>query len=170
MNNTTSPAHAPEAENHLHCPWKGHCPLSGRISHNGDDPMPLQAPVVIDDLRLPGLFPLPCVQKHAPSLIGIPTIDGLEFLKAKEIIRCEGLQRLTKVFTAGGTIISSYNIGEFCKLLGPYGFFSPHKSHLINLQYLRSYQIGGVITLRDGSQAPLARRRREAFLERVLHL
>lgn len=170
MHNTSLPAHAPGAEIHLPCPWTGLCPLSGCIPYNGDDAIPRQAPVVVHDLHLPGLFPLPCVQRHTSSLVGIPTIDGLEFLKAKEIIRCEGMQRLTRVFTAGDTITSSYNIGEFCKLLCSYGFFSPHKSHLINLQYLRSYRIDGVIILRDGSHVPLARRRREAFLERVRHL
>lgn len=147
----------PSIETHLSvhsiaCRWAGQCPLSG-LSPGSE-----------------AVSHFLCLPKAVPSLIGIPTTDGMEFLKAKEIIRCEGMQRLTKVFTVNGTILSSYNIGEFCKLLCPFGFFSPHKSHLINLQYLRSYYIDGVITLRDGSQAPLARRRKEAFLERVQHL
>ncbi len=113
---------------------------------------------------------LPCLKPKAAGLFGIPTIGGMEFLKAKEIIRCEGMQRLTKVYTVEGVLLSSYNIGEFCRLLCHCDFFSPHKSHLINLQFLRSYNHDGVITLRDGSQAPLARRRKQAFLERVRHL
>jgi two-component system, LytTR family, response regulator len=106
-------------------------------------------------------------QSPPNNLIGIPTMEGAEFLKVGEIIRCEGLQRLTKVYTERGVIISSYNIGEFGKLLCPYGFFAPHKSHLINLQYLLRYHVEGSITLRDGSRVPLARRRRGAFLEGV---
>jgi two-component system LytT family response regulator len=99
--------------------------------------------------------------------IAIPTLDGLEFLLAAEIIRCEGLQRLTKVYTERGVLISSYNIGEFCRMLCPYGFFAPHKSHLINLQYLLRYHVEGNITLRDGTRVPLARRRKVMFLEQL---
>lgn len=102
-------------------------------------------------------------------MVGVPTIEGIAFFKAEEIIRCEGMQRLTQVFVEREAIISSYNICEFCRLFCDSGFFSPHKSHLINLQYLHSYHIWGDNTLRDGSRVPLARRRREAFLERVRH-
>ncbi|MFZ2899160.1 MAG: LytTR family DNA-binding domain-containing protein [Saprospiraceae bacterium] len=140
------------SEHSFDCEWASQCPLSG-LSHGS---------------RVASHFI--CPQRSVVNLIGIPTTNGMEFLKAKEIIRCEGMQRLTKVYTVDGVIISSYNIGEFYRMLFPFGFFSPHKSHLINLQHLRSYRMDGVITLRDGSQAPLARRRREAFLERVRHL
>lgn len=105
------------------------------------------------------------------QLIGIPSLDGLEFVPAREIIRCEGMQRLTKVFTAEKrTVISAYNVGEFGRILEPYGFFSPHKSHLINLQYLKSYHLDGTIIMCDGASIPVARRRRGLFLERVQHL
>jgi len=108
----------------------------------------------------------------APNqLIGIPTLEGLEFVPAREIIRCEGMQRLTKVFTAENkAIISAYNIGEFGKRLEPYGFFSPHKSHLVNLQYLKNYRTDGTLVMCDGSMVPVARRRKDQFLERVRHL
>jgi two-component system, LytTR family, response regulator len=108
----------------------------------------------------------------APNqLIGIPTLEGLEFVPAREIIRCEGMQRLTKVFTAENkAIISAYNIGEFGKILEPYGFFSPHKSHLVNLQYLKNYRTDGTLVMCDGSMVPVARRRKDQFLERVRHL
>ncbi|HMN90393.1 MAG TPA: LytTR family DNA-binding domain-containing protein [Saprospiraceae bacterium] len=113
--------------------------------------------------QLLGLLP-------ANNVVGIPCMEGIEFLKPKEIIRCEGLQRLTKVYTETHTIISAYNIGEFNRLLCPFGFFTSHKSHLINLRYLRAYQVGGVIVLRNGDKVPLARRRKDIFLELVRHL
>lgn len=134
-----------------HCPLDDKCPLAG----NG---LNAQHQDVAHAQREPLTF------------VGIPTIDGMEFLKVEEIIRCEGLRRLTKLHLEGRAIISSYNIGEFGKLLGPCGFFAPHKSHLINLQYLRSYHVDGTIILRDGACVPLARRRKEAFLRRVRHL
>lgn len=110
-------------------------------------------------------------EKHSKELIGIPTRDGFEFIFAGDIIRCEGLQKCTRIVTITETdIISSYNIGEFRKLLEPYGFFSPHKSHLINLSYVRKYKREGTIILNDNSCIPVAKRRKTHFLERVTHL
>ena len=77
------------------------------------------------------------------ALVGIPNIEGFDFVFVKEIIRCEGLQKCTRIITTSKTdIISSYNIGEFRKLLEPYHFFSPHKSHLINLAFINQRSAG----------------------------
>jgi two-component system, LytTR family, response regulator len=111
------------------------------------------------------------VEKKTEELIGIPTIEGYEFIKANEIIRCEGLQRCTRVVTVTKTdIVSSYNIGEFISLLEPYHFFSPHKSHLINLGFVRKYLREGTIVLEDKTCIPVAKRRKSEFLNLVTHL
>lgn len=110
-------------------------------------------------------------EKRANELIGIPTIEGLEFITAKEIVRCEGLQKCTRVVTVAKTdIVSSYNIGEFITLLEPYCFFSPHKSHLINLAYIRRYLREGTIVMQDNSIIPVSKRKKCEFLDRVVHL
>lgn len=98
--------------------------------------------------------------------IGIPTMYGLEFVKLSSITRCEGLQKCTKVvLEEKDNIISSYNIGEFIKLLGPYGFFATHKSHLINMSKIRTYMKEGTIHMEDDSVVPLARRRKLLFMD-----
>ncbi len=105
------------------------------------------------------------------DMIGIPTMEGIEFLRLDDIVRCEGLQGFTRVvMQQQENFLSSYNIGEFRKLLEPYGFFCPHKSHLINMRHLRKFKIEGSILMRDGSYVPVARRRRVEFLERIKHL
>lgn len=107
-------------------------------------------------------------QYSKSELIGIPTIEGYEYIMVGDIIRCEGLQKCTRVITNNRTdIISSYNIGEFRKKLEPYGFFSTHKSHLINLKKIKRYHREGTITLMDDSAVPVARRRKVAFLEHM---
>lgn len=102
--------------------------------------------------------------------IGIPTIEGFSFFKVSEIIRCEGLQKCTRIITTTQSdIISSYNIGEFRKLLEPYGFFTTHRSHLINMAYVRQYRREGSIVLKDNSKIPVSKRRKSAFLDQILH-
>jgi len=110
---------------------------------------------------------------HPPNnqIIGIPTFEGYEFSSAEDIIRCEGFQKCTKVFLKKkSTIISSYNIGEFEKLLKKFGFFSTHKSHLINLSCISKYNKDGTLTLCDNSTVPVSRRRKRIFLEQFAHI
>ncbi len=99
------------------------------------------------------------------ELIGIPTIEGYEFVPVRNIIRCEGMQKCTRIITVDKTdMISSYNIGKFKKLLDQYGFYSPHKSHLINLNMVRKYHKEGSIFMLNGSWIPVAKRRKKDFL------
>ncbi|MCB0628728.1 MAG: LytTR family transcriptional regulator, partial [Lewinella sp.] len=105
------------------------------------------------------------------EIIGIPTMEGFEFLPVQEIIRCEALQKCTRVFTeARKEVFSSYNLGEFRKQLTAWGFFSPHKSHLINLRHVRKYHREGSIIMVDGSYVPVAKRKKGEFLNQVNHL
>ena len=105
------------------------------------------------------------------KLFGIPTLEGIDFLYLHEIVRCEGLQKCTRVVsTRKVNMISSYNIGEFRKLLEPYGFFGCHKSHLINLMHVKKFTREGFIYLIDNIAIPLARRKRLEFLDQIKHL
>lgn len=111
---------------------------------------------------------------HLPhnKLVGVPTMEGIEFINTDEIIRCEGLQKCTRIVTIEKTdVISSYNIGEFKKLLEGRGFFSCHKSHLINLKFVKKYTREGFIFFNANSKpVPLARRRKCDFLNQMKHL
>jgi len=103
--------------------------------------------------------------------IGIPSQEGLEFVSIQEIIRCEGVQRCTKViFKERKTLISSYNLGEFKRLLEDYGFFSVHKSHLVNMEHVIRYVKEGFVELSDQANIPVARRKRQEFLQYLTRL
>lgn len=112
-------------------------------------------------------FPLP----HT-KLVGVPTIEGVEFINTEKVIRCEGLQKCTLIVTTEKSdIISSYSIGKFSELLEEDGFFSCHRSHLINLKYVKKYTREGYIFFSaDSKPVPLARRRRSDFMDQMRHL
>nr|WP_321236397.1 LytTR family DNA-binding domain-containing protein [uncultured Psychroserpens sp.] len=102
------------------------------------------------------------------DIVGIPTVDGFEFMPIEHIICCEGMQKCTNIITLDKlNILSSYNIGEFRKLLQPFGFFSPHKSFLINLSKIKKYHKEGTLTMSNGQNIPLARRRKENFMNLI---
>lgn len=105
------------------------------------------------------------------NVIGVPTMEGYEFLVIRDIIRCEGLQKCTRVITKNRKeIVSSYNLGEFRKRLKLFGFYSPHKSHLINLSEVIRYFRDGRVQMSDLSNVPVSRRRKNDFLGFLLHL
>ena len=116
------------------------------------------------------------VLKHNMNFVGkqesklvIPGTHIYEFIQIKDIIRCEGWQKYTKIFMDNGShIVSSYNIGRFTPMLRDYGFYLIHRSHLINTEKIKKYHIEGTVVLSDGSSVPVSRRKREDFLKDVV--
>ena len=101
--------------------------------------------------------------------IAIPGMTAYEFLKINEIVRVEGWQKYSKIYTTNGeTIVSSYNIGVFRDILEKYDFFQTHKSHIINKNLIKRYLKEGVVVMDNGDQVPVSRRKKEEFLEEVL--
>jgi two-component system LytT family response regulator len=105
--------------------------------------------------------------------IGIPTYDGISFAAIHDIVRMEADVNYTNVFLATGEkYISSKSLKEFDDLLAELNFFRVHKSHLINLIHIKSYQKGdgGVVTLSDNSRVEVSRRHKDEFLARLSKL
>ncbi len=108
---------------------------------------------------------------HQQKKIGIPTVNGIDFVRLDKIIACEGQKRYTKVIMSEGEhVFSSYNVGEFAKILEKCGFFLAHRSYLINLSKIKQYQKDGSIILENNMAIPLARRRKDEFLEKITTL
>ncbi len=102
--------------------------------------------------------------------IALPTNDGLEFMEIKDIIRLEASGNYTMFYMAGGKkIIVGKTLKEYEELLEEHNFFRTHKSHLINLQYLKKYikGTGGIVVMSDDSEIEVAKRRKEAFLDKL---
>lgn len=103
--------------------------------------------------------------------IGIPSESGLDFVPVGDIIRCEGFQKYTMVYTQKqGSILSSYNIGEFRKLLEDYGFYAIHKSHLINMEHIKRFDKEGTVIMTDDATVPVSRRKRQEFLDQLTRI
>jgi two-component system LytT family response regulator len=101
--------------------------------------------------------------------IAIPGADAYDFVSIKDIIRCEGWQKYTKIFLQNKKCItSSYNIGIFKESLEKFGFFSTHKSHLINKHHIHKYLKEGTLIMSDQSNVPVSRRKKEAFLNEII--
>jgi len=105
--------------------------------------------------------------KNSFEKIALPTLDGIIFVKIKEILRCESDNNYTNIFLRDAKkIIVSKTLKEYDEMLTPFNFFRIHKSHLINLAFLARYKKGegGYVEMEDGAELDVSRRRKEEFL------
>lgn len=101
--------------------------------------------------------------------VAIPGANTYDFIKVGQIVRCEGWQKYTRIHLLDGScIVSSYNIGVFKEMLEGYGFYTTHKSHLINTSLITRYMKEGTVVMDDGAEVPVARRKRDAFFANVV--
>lgn len=102
-----------------------------------------------------------------PYKLAVPSIRGFEYINISDIIKFEAEGRYTKLSLVDNReILASKSLGEFHDILEDTSFYRPHKSYLINLNYVKMYikQDGGHILMEDNSTVLLSRNKKEEFL------
>lgn len=105
--------------------------------------------------------------------ISISATDNIYFRNIRDIIRCEAEDNYTHIYLNGGEkITASKTIKFYQDMLANYNFYRVHKSHLINLNYMREFVKGdgGYLVMDDKKQIEVSRRRRPAFMVRINNL
>ena len=120
--------------------------------------------VLLDNIRRP--------QSEPPKII-LSTSEKINVVKVEDIIRCESDNYYTMFyFTDGKKLLLSKTLKENEELLSEHNFIRPHKSHLINIKYIKSYlkNEGGLILMEDGSKVPVSRRKKENIIDIINNL
>lgn len=104
-----------------------------------------------------------------PTIV-IPTQKGLSFIKTTDIIRFEGIDGYTKIVLQNSSVLSSYSIGKFSKSPKLLTFFSVHKSHFINLNFVSDFLNEGYVILTNGDRVPVAKAKRKDFLDKIQNI
>ncbi|MBI2280289.1 MAG: response regulator transcription factor [Bacteroidetes bacterium] len=100
--------------------------------------------------------------------IALPTSSGLKMISVSEIIRCESDNNYTNFFLISGKkILVSKTLKDFDELLSSEGFYRVHKSHLINIQFVKEYirGEGGTVVLEDNTPIEVSRRKKDGLIE-----
>ncbi len=100
--------------------------------------------------------------------IALATTDGFTFVKFKEIIRCEAHGNYTYVFLAdNSSFLITKTLKHYEEVLPMDDFFRAHKSHLINLNFVRRFIKGkqGMVEMTDGKLIEVSLRKRESLLK-----
>ena len=106
-------------------------------------------------------------QNALDRTITLTSVDGIRFIKMKDIVRLEANGRYTKFYLVNKEVItSSRTLGDFEEALSSNQFFRIHEAHIVNLLYIDRFHKGNsYVLLSDKTELPLARRRKEDFLK-----
>ncbi|MEE4196963.1 MAG: LytTR family DNA-binding domain-containing protein [Bacteroidales bacterium] len=100
--------------------------------------------------------------------IALPTLDGFQMEKVNNIVYCQAEESYTKIFTnRNEAILVARNLKNIEEMLPEELFFRIHKSHLVNMNYIKSYSKtdGYKIKLDNGIELDVATRRNDEFLK-----
>lgn len=120
--------------------------------------------VLLDNIKSP--------QNDAKKII-LSTSEGMHIVSTDDIVRCESDDYYTNFFFVNGTsLLISKTLKQNEAMLSDFDFIRPHKSHLVNIKYIKSFLKvdGGYILMTDGSKIPVSRRKRESIVEILSHL
>jgi two-component system, LytTR family, response regulator len=100
--------------------------------------------------------------------VALPTFDGFQLEKINTIIYCKADQNYTRVYTIDRReLLISKPLNIVQSLLPEDIFYRIHKSHMVNLNYIKSYSRaeGFHVVLEDGTKLDVAGRRNEDFVK-----
>ena len=95
----------------------------------------------------------------------LPTLEGFEVVKMEEIVRLRGNGNFTDPYLNNGNkkMVCRF-LKHFSEIL-PLPFIRVHKSHIINMNCVKSYNKGGIVTLNDGAEIEVSPTYKEDFLK-----
>lgn len=103
----------------------------------------------------------------------LSTSEMIHVIQVADIVRCESDNYYTYFyFNDGRKLLVSKTLKENEELLSAYDFIRPHKSHLVNIKYIKSFirHDGGYILMNDGTKIPVSRRKKEKIMEILYNL
>ncbi|TRW24749.1 response regulator transcription factor [Flavobacterium zepuense] len=95
----------------------------------------------------------------------LPTLEGFEVVKMEDIIRLKGNGNFTDLFLTNGSKKMACRFLKYFSEILPLPFLRVHKSHIVNLTFVKLYNKGGYLTLQDGSEIEVSPTYKEDFLK-----
>lgn len=100
----------------------------------------------------------------------LPLMEGFDVVKMSEILYCEAEDNFTRFyFTNGAKNLICRNLKFYESVLESYGFFRIHRSHIINLDYIRRYNKGkgGSVILENGKEIMVSNSKKRELIRRL---
>jgi Response regulator of the LytR/AlgR family len=129
----------------------------------------LLKPIDIDEL-LSAIDKAAQSKKRGPcDFVVLASSDYYQLVKFHEILYCQSDNGYTTFHLVDGrTILTSQHLKRYEDILPREIFFRPHKSFLVNHQFVDRFYKEGTLTLRNGTHLPVASRRKDHVTEFLL--
>lgn len=113
--------------------------------------------IIIENFREPD----PMNQK-----VILPTLEGFEVVRMDDIIRLQGNGNFTDIYLTGKQKKMVCRFLKYFAELLPFPFIRVHKSHIININRIKSYHkaSGGYVTLDDNTEIEISPTYKEEFM------
>ena len=104
--------------------------------------------------------------------ISLSTTDKIHLIDVDDIIRCESDNYYTKIFFKdGNSLLVSKTLKEIDQKLEEYDFVRTHKSHLVNIRYIKNFiKDEMMVVMADDTKVPVSKRKKERILEVINNL
>ena len=98
--------------------------------------------------------------------IALPTSEGLQFVKLNQIMYCVAEENYTNIFVLKNEkILVTKTLKYFEENLPNASFFRAHKSHIVNLNYIKLFnKAHNTVELEDGTILGVSMRRTDDFM------
>lgn len=95
----------------------------------------------------------------------LPTMEGFEVIKMKDVVRVKGNGNFSDIHLIDGSkkMVCRF-LKHFTEILSD-NFVRVHKSHIINIHCVKSYNKGGYITLQNEDEVELSSTYKDKFLQ-----
>jgi two-component system, LytTR family, response regulator len=109
-------------------------------------------------------------QTTAPTKIALPQMGSTTFLDVSEIVSIQADSNYSIIHKQDmQKIVVTKILKDFEDILDDAQFVRIHKSHIINLQFVKEYSTldGGIVKMKDGNEWPVSRRQIDTLLQKM---
>lgn len=101
--------------------------------------------------------------KQKIKKIALHSTQGVQYIFIEDILRCEADSNYTTFYLKEDRkIVVSRSLKEYEEMLSGISFLRVHKSHLVNMDFVKKYDARtGILVLEDGYEIEVARRRKD---------
>lgn len=108
------------------------------------------------------------VNKQEHKIV-LPVLNGFEVIRVKDVIRIQANDNFSDFhLSSGDRKVICRTLKHFEELLSEFDFLRVHKSHLVNVQYIKRYikGKGGQLIMTDDSEVEVSQSKKKQLLER----
>lgn len=98
----------------------------------------------------------------------IPTDKGIRVVMARNIIRIEALSNYSKIYFDNEKTLTVAKVLQWFEETLPHDIFCRiHRTHIVNKMFIASLSYDNKVTLKNGEQLQISRRKKNLVRERV---